>query len=109
MGMAWELVSWGFTCVGLIVALAYIGVGATVVRAARPMSGYLLIGVGALELVMQCCSLGVRLAEPRGDAGELVAVAMPLLGTFETLLLGVLVAVAAVGLAKEARELGSPS
>jgi hypothetical protein len=99
--------AWMATCIGLLVALAFIGAGATVVRKARPTSGYLLIGAGVLELLMRCCRFATdpqRLLE-RGLVDYEVVRPMYLgvrvLGAVEWLLVGVLVAVALVGLARD--------
>ncbi|HJL15706.1 MAG TPA: hypothetical protein RMH99_08625 [Sandaracinaceae bacterium LLY-WYZ-13_1] len=97
---------WMATCIGLLVAIALIGVGASVVRAARPTSGYLLVAAGVLELLMRCCRFGVH-PERLGDVLDDPDVVEPLLyvttvlGAVEWLLVGVLVAVALVGLARD--------
>lgn len=101
--MSPQIVGWGFSCVGLLVGLAYIGVGATVVRAAKPTAGYMLIGIGALQLLMRCCTTGLSFADLTGDTADAAYLGMSLLGMGETVLVGALVAAAAVMLAKAAQ------
>ena len=101
--MSPEIVGWGFSCVGLLVGIAYIGVGASVVRAAKPAAGYMLIAVGAVQLLLRCCSTGLGFADLSGDTADVVYLGMNLLNMGETVLVGALVAAAAVMLAKAAQ------
>ena len=99
---------WAYSCFGVLVSLAFIGVGATVVRAARPTSGYLFIAAGALELLAQCCSTAtafpmLRETDMDYDTVRLVMMGSGVLGALETIVFGVLVALALAGLAKELR------
>lgn len=96
------------TCIGLIAALALIGVGATVVRKARPTSGYLFIAAGVLELLMGCCRFGSSpermmemVADP--DVVHFTLLGVSALAILEWLIVGVLIAVALVGLARDLR------
>lgn len=96
------------SCIGLLVALALIGVGATVVRKARPTSGYLFIAAGALELLMRCCRFGAtpeRMMDmfADGDVARWTMIGMGLLSILDWMIVGVLLAVALVGLARDLR------
>lgn len=51
------------SCMTFVVALALIGVGASVVRVARPVSGYLMLAAGLLKLLSACC-VGVMTSVP---------------------------------------------
>lgn len=101
--------AWMATCIGLLVAIAFIGVGATVVRKAHPTSGYLFIGAGLLELLMRCCNFGTnprRLLENDivdYDVVRPLIMGMRVLNMVEWLIVGVMLAMAFVGLARALR------
>ncbi len=95
---------WADTCIGIFLALAFIGVGATVVRTARPMSGYLLVGAGVLELLSSCCTGVARASQFYGFVGGYeglrIAYGSSALGSaLVQLIAGVLLAIAVSGLA----------
>ncbi|MEC7520075.1 MAG: hypothetical protein VYE22_09435 [Myxococcota bacterium] len=99
---------WVFTFFGVLIGAAYVGVGATVVRAAKPQAGYLLIAAGALEIVLVCCTaVAFRVVEV--EFGGAAGMALMLLSTLEKAVFGVLLAVAAVMLANSIREDAPPS
>lgn len=101
------LIPWLYTFFAVLIGVAYLGVGATVVRAAKPTAGYLLIGAGALEILTTCCNMiAYRVVEI--DYGGVANIGLMLLGTLQTALTGVLIAVAAVMLANAVRALDAP-
>ena len=95
-----------FTCTAMLLGLAFIGVGAAVLRKANPMSGYLFIGAGAIMFLMRCC-LGFSSFENLIEAGvdydmlQLVMLIKTLFRSGEMILVAILLAVALVGLAKK--------
>ena len=98
------------SCIGLLLALALIGVGASVVRKARPTSGYLFIAAGALELLIRCCRFATdpqRLYEHdllrAYDEMRVMIIGVQLIAALEWLIVGVLLAVALAGLARDLR------
>ena len=99
--------SYAVLCIDLLLALAFIGLGATVLRKAKPSAGYLFIGVGVLELLFSCCTgatSGDRLAEGGVDVDliSLVLAGLEVASAFNALLVTILFAVALVQLAKAA-------
>jgi hypothetical protein len=95
-------------CFGVLVALALIGVGASIVRSARPMSGYLMALAGLLELLGTCCSGFVRgdtLNRFQLEANQLQTIMLAKTVAFilTNLTVGILLAVAIAGLAKAAK------
>jgi hypothetical protein len=101
------------SCFGILIALAFIGVGASVVRAAKPQSGYLMVAAGVLELLTTCCAsalfsqpMRVTLLDSGVDA-EAQATLYLVFGVVSLLVdlvVGVLLALSIVGLAKAARQ-----
>lgn len=101
------------SCFGILIALAFIGVGASVVRAAKPQSGYLMVAAGVLELLATCCASAL-FSEPARvalldsgvypDVQRSMHLAVGVVSLLVDLVVGVLLAVSVIGLAKAARE-----
>ena len=87
-------------------ALALIGVGGTVVRKAHAASGYLFIAAGALKLFTTCCFAGFGTFEVFSEFRSLGVILRlrQFAGVGSTILIGVLLAVAFVGLANKAQK-----
>ncbi|MGE0786825.1 MAG: hypothetical protein AB7S26_14230 [Sandaracinaceae bacterium] len=100
-----EMVGYAWRCFGIVIALAFIGIGATIVRSAKPTSGYMTIAVGVIGLAMTCCSTVAGLdALELGDASRAVFLGLQLLHMVEGVLMVGLVSAAAVGLANALRD-----
>lgn len=100
-------------CIGFLTALAFIGVGASVVRVAKPMSGYLMIAAGLLELISLCC-LGFVTSDYLyeldlgSDATSMTYGFSMMAGSLVHLIIAVLLAVSMVGVAKAAKAAAPP-
>ncbi|MBW2461049.1 MAG: hypothetical protein JRH11_05350 [Deltaproteobacteria bacterium] len=95
-------------CIGFLLAVALIGVGAAVIRPANAKAGYLFIAAGAIELLTRCCTSGLSpdnlLQTGQVDYDVIGPMIMftRVAGTFEALVIGILLAVALVLLARDA-------
>ena len=99
---------WVSSCFSFLLAIALIGVGAAFIRKARPTSGYLFVAAGALELLMRCCRFGADPERLLGssldyDMVNFAILSVRLGGVFEWFLVGILITVALVGLARDLR------
>jgi hypothetical protein len=101
------------SCIGFLVSLAFVAVGASVVRAAKPMSGYLMVAAGLLELVTVCCVAGFSSEAARvalidsgvdADAQMILHLVVGAASMLVDVIVGVLLVVSVVGLAKAVRE-----
>lgn len=100
-------------CIGFLTALAFIGVGASVVRMAKPVSGYLMVAAGLLELLSTCC-LGFVTSDYLyeldlgGDETSMTYGFSMILGALVHLIVAVLLAASMVGVAKAHKATAPP-
>lgn len=88
MGLFHQLVGWLGLLVFFGLSVAYIGVGATTVRKAKPVAGYLLIAGGALGLLVSCCMSGVNVVDLDPDVREVAGTVLGLSDLLHTVVHG---------------------
>ncbi|MFK7988180.1 MAG: hypothetical protein AB8I08_19320 [Sandaracinaceae bacterium] len=101
--------AWLALAVSLALSLGYLSVGATLARKAQPLAGYLLIAVGALGLMLGCCSVIGRVVPFDSDVRDAVVMVLSLADLAHTLVHGGCLVGAAVQLSKAAQSTGAPA
>lgn len=91
---------WVLLLVHVAIGLGLVGVGATVARKAHAAAGYLLIGAGALEVVLTCCTRGLSMLARSQDVLALFTV-VGVTGYARLFLVVLLVVIALVMLANK--------
>ena len=98
-----------YGCVAFLIGIAFIVVGAVVVRKAHPTSGYLFIAAGAVTILYRCCFGGATPealinADIDFELIQMIMLLKTLMGAGQLLLVGVLLAAGLVTLAKQVPE-----
>ncbi len=108
MGIFHQLVGWLGLLVFLGLSVAYIGVGATAVRKAKPIAGYLLIAGGVLGMLVSCCMSAVNVVDLDPDVRGMAGVVLGLSDLLHTVVHGACLIGAAVMLANAAKNDAPP-